>query len=534
MSDSKARSAPRPNLLLILNDDMGYSDLGCYGGEVRTPHLDALAAQGLRFTQFYNTARCCPSRASLLTGLHPHQADVGHMVGNDQIDGYLGDLSHHAVTLAEVLRSAGYGTAMSGKWHVTGRYDVPDNWPCQRGFDAFYGLLCGAGSYWDPHHLKRDNDSIRLEPGRYLTDALSEEAAGQVHRHHAAHPEQPFFQYLAYTAPHWPLHAPQADIDRYRGRFAEGWDRLREQRLGRMRAMGILDPGWDLSGRDPLATAWDDEPEKEWQQRRMEAYAAQIDRMDQGLGRVLDAYRATGRLENTLVLFLADNGGCAEGIPADGERIWGHGRMSGREFTRDGSQKVRYGNHPDLTPGPEDTYCSYGPAWANLSNTPFRKFKCWTHEGGISTPLIAHWPAGIPARGELRHQPAQLPDIMATFADLAGAAYPTEVQGKAIKPCEGYSMAPLFAADVPHARDTLFWEHEGNAAIRRGPWKLVRDDPDPWELYAIDGDRSETVDLATRYPHIVGELAGLWQDWADRVGVRDWAWLTEWRKRGRR
>lgn len=435
-----------PNLLLILNDDMGYSDIGCYGGEVRTPHLDALAAGGLRFTQFYNTARCCPSRASLLTGLYPQQADIGCMVGNDQVDGYLGDLSRRAVTLAEVLQTAGYATAISGKWHVTGDYNDSHNWPQQRGFEEVYSMLCGAGSFWAPHHLVRGNEPIRLEPGRYFTDAISEEAVAHIERHHARAPDQPLFQYVAYTAPHWPLHAPQEDIDRYRGRFAEGWDALREKRLQRMRDMGLLDPSWELSPRDAGARDWESEPEKEWQQRRMEAYAAQIDRMDQGIGNILNALRDTGRFDNTLVLFLSDNGGCAEGIPSNGENIWGHGRNSGREYTRDGMTKVRYGNTPDIIPGPEDTYASYGTAWANLSNTPFRKFKAWTHEGGISTPLIAHWPVGIPEPGGIRHQPAQLPDIMATFVELAGATYPQEYLGHRIHPCEGHSRTSEKAA----------------------------------------------------------------------------------------
>lgn len=520
----------KPNILLILNDDMGYSDIGCYGGEVRTPNLDGLAARGLRFTQFYNTARCCPSRASLLTGLYPHQADVGHMMGNDQIDGYLGDLSRNAVTLAEVLGEAGYGTAMSGKWHVTGDLEDPHNWPKQRGFDHYFGFLCGAGSFWDPHHLKRDNESTRLEPGEYITDTFSDEAIVQLRNHHAAHPDKPLFQYLAYNAPHWPLQAPQEDIDRYRGHFADGWDALREQRLQRMRDMGLLDPSWDLSERDPLAEPWETAPQKEWQQRRMEAYAAQIDRMDQGIGRVLEAYRAAGRLDNTLVLFLSDNGGCAEEIPDEGKKIWGNGRCSGREYIRDGSKKVRYGNRPEIIPGPEDTYCSYGPAWANLSNTPFRKFKVWTHEGGISTPLIACWPAGIAARGELRHHPAQLPDIMATLADLAGAEYPETFQGHDIRPCEGFSMVPMLAADVPNGREALYWEHEGNAAVRRGCWKLVRDYPAAWELYDIEQDRAETKDLAGQRPEIVRELDALWRHWADRVGVRDWGWLKNRRR----
>jgi arylsulfatase len=521
----------KPNVLLILNDDMGYSDIGCYGGEVRTPHLDRLAAGGIRMTQFYNTARCCPSRASLLTGLHPHQADVGNMVGNDQVDGYLGDLSRNAVTLAEVLKTAGYATAMSGKWHVTGDNEDNHNWPCQRGFDTYYGMLCGAGSYWDPHHLKRNNEAIRLEPGQYFTDTISDEAVEQIRTHHATNAEQPLFQYVAYTAPHWPLHAPEEDVLSYRGAFAEGWDVLREKRLARMKEMGILDESWPLSMRDPWANVWEDQPEKDWEQRRMEAYAAQIDRMDQGIGRILAALEETGRMENTLVIFLADNGGCAEGIPSDGEKIWGHGRCSGREYTRDGQRKVRYGNDPSIIPGPEDTYCSYGPSWANLSNTPFRKFKCWTHEGGISTPFIAHWPKGLAGGGALRHQPAQLPDVMATLVELAGAAYPDSFNGNDIKPCEGFSMLPLWQEDAAHAREVLCWEHQGNAAVRKGRWKMVRDYPDPWELYNMDTDRAETDNLAEREPEKVQELTKLWQDWADRVGVRDWNWIQERRQK---
>ncbi len=519
----------QPNVLLILNDDMGYSDIGCYGGEVRTPHLDRLAQKGVRFTQFYNTARCCPSRASLLTGLHPHQADVGNMVGNDQVDGYLGDLSPDSVTIAEVLKQAGYGTAMSGKWHVTGDYEDDHNWPCQRGFDTYYGMLCGAGSFWDPHHMKRDNEDIRLEPGEYFTDTISDEAVEQLQRHHAGNPDTPFFQYVAYTAPHWPLHAPQEDIDSYRGQFAAGWDQLRQERLRRMQSMGILDEQWPLSERDSEALPWEQVEEPEWEQRRMEAYAAQIDRMDQGIGRILAAYDATGRLDNTIVIFLADNGGCAEGIGSNGERIWGHGRNSGREYTRDGSKKVRFGNDPSIIPGAEDTYCSYGRSWANLSNTPFRMFKCWTHEGGISTPFIFHWPEGVKDAGSLRHQPAQLPDVMATLMDAAGASYPEQRQGVDVIPCEGASLLPQVQGDAPRDRD-LFWEHQGNSAVRRGEMKMVRDYPGPWELYDVSVDRAETNDLAAEKPEIVQELESAWDAWAERVGVRDWHWLLERRK----
>lgn len=522
----------QPNILLILNDDMGYSDIGCYGGEIQTPTLNRLAENGIRFTSFYNTARCCPSRASLLTGLYPHQADVGHMVGNDHLDGYLGDLSRNAVTIAEVLKAAGYRTAISGKWHVTGDYEDGHNWPAQRGFDEVFTMLSGAGSYWDPCMLRRGNEPVRLEPGQYFTDAISDEAVAQLEKHHAAHPEQPLFQYVAYTAPHWPLHALPEDIAKYEGRFAEGWDVLRNQRLDRMRRMGLMDAGWDLSERSEGAEPWESRPDKDWEQKRMEVYAAQIDRMDQGIGRLMQALERTGRLENTLVVFLADNGGCNEDIVpamADGIRS---GRPSGRIRTRDESKEVRYGNHPSIIPGPEDTYSSYGSGWANLSNTPFRKYKKWTHEGGIATPLIVHWPKGVDARNRIRTQPAQLPDIMATFVEAAGADYPEAYHGHRIKPCEGCSLLPVLRENAAHGRDELYWEHEGNAACRIGPWKIVRDHPDGWELYHIEKDRPENHNLAADMPEKVRELEAKYTAWAERVGVRDWEWLCNvWRKR---
>jgi arylsulfatase len=529
---------PAPNVLLILNDDMGYSDLGCYGGEVHTPNLDRLAAGGLRFTQFYNTARCCPSRASLLTGLHPHQADVGHMIGNDQLDGYLGDLSRNSATIAEVLKGAGYGTYMAGKWHVTGHLDAPNaSWPCQRGFDRYYGMLCGAGSYYAPRTLTRDNTPIEPPDGDfYLTDAISDEAVGQLKRHFADRPGEPFFQYVAYTAPHWPLHAREEDIAHYRGRYDCGWDALREQRLARMRELGLISEATALSPRDPTQPAWEDAPDKAWQARRMEVYAAQIHNMDAGIGRILAALEQAGQLDNTLVIFLADNGGCHEEIGGGWAERLPHS-LSARPATRDG-RPVRFGNRPDIEPGPEDTYCSYGVPWANVSNTPFRKYKSWIHEGGISTPFIVHWPEGIGASGALRRQPAQLPDVMATVVDVTGARYPERIGERAIPPHEGFSLRDAFA-DKAHSREVLTWEHEGNCGIRRGRWKLVREyimpgglsargNPalqpgcQPWELYDIEADRSELHNLAADNPSLVEELAGLWRQWADRCKVQPW------------
>ncbi|HOI54572.1 MAG TPA: arylsulfatase, partial [Phycisphaerae bacterium] len=427
----------RPNILLILNDDMGYSDLGCYGGEARTPSLDGLAGGGIRFTQFSSTPRCSPSRASLMTGLHPHQVGIGILTGYDGPDGYEGNLNRNGITLAELLRAGGYRTSMSGKWHLM-RNDYLadpdcDSRPEHRGFERYFGTLCGAGNYFSPRMIVRDgrfiDDEVRNDPDFYYTDAVSDHAVDFIDRHFRETPGQPFFQYVAYTAPHWPLHAKPADIARYQGRFAAGWDELRRQRLRRMIDLGLIDPAWQLSPRDPAVPAWADAPDKPWHERRMEVYAAQIDCMDQGIGRILDALRRHGQLDNTLVLFLADNGGCAEELSAE----WGR-QAAGREIgtgpcTSDG-RPVRYGNDPGVMPGDESTYQSYGVEWANLSNTPFRLYKHWTHEGGIATPLIVHWPAGIAARGELRHQPGQLTDIMATLVDITGIRYPEEFNGR--------------------------------------------------------------------------------------------------------
>jgi len=519
-------SRKRPNIMVILNDDMGYSDLGCYGGEVRTPNLDGMAAKGIRFTQFFNTARSCPSRASMLTGLHPHLANVGHMADRrHEVDGYLGDLSRNAVTLAEALKPAGYSTYMSGKWHVTNQVDEPGNWPRDRGFDEYYGIIAGCANYFNPGTLTRNDERIETPPGDYyLTDAISEEAVKQLRAHMEEKPDRPFFQYVAYTAPHWPLHAQPEDIARYKGRFDRGWDVLRQERLDRMVKMGIIHPNWKLSPRDASQPEWEKAEHKEWEVRRMEVYAAQIDRMDQGIGRILDTLRDAGQLENTLVIFLADNGACAEGID-EGAAKWLIPFHQGASLEMRDGTPVRFGNDPARMPGGEDTYQSYGVPWANVSNTPFREYKHWVHEGGIATPFIVHWPAGISAQGELRHQPAQLPDIMATCLDVAGAEYPKTCNGHDIKHLEGFSMVPAFAGD-PFAREVLYWEHEGNRAVRKGNWKLVCKYPGDWELYDMAEDRTELNDLSAAHPEIVEELSSLYDVWAKRCGVLPWEELS--------
>ncbi len=527
----QAAEAPRPNIVLIMADDMGYSDVGWYGGEIRTPTLDGLAAGGLSFSQFYNTARCCPTRASLLTGLYPHQAGIGHMMDDKGVDGYTGDLNDRCVTIAEVLRSAGYGTYLSGKWHVT-RHDRPEgprhNWPRQRGFDRSYGILRGAGSFYNPPTLTLDNRPQPTPEGDYyLTDALTDHAVAFVQEHHRTRPEEPFFLYLAYTAPHWPLHALDEDVGRYRGRYDEGWDALREERYRRMVEKGIVRSEWRLTDRDPGVARWDDAGHKRWQARRMEVYAAQVDRMDQGIGRLVHALERDGLLDETLILFLADNGACAEELRVEDDWF----RRIAPARTRDG-RPAQAGNDPTVMPGPETTYQSYGLPWANASNTPFRRYKHWVHEGGVATPLIAHWPLGIEARGRWTPQVGHLVDIMATCVEVAGAHYPREVRGNRITPMEGKSLVPTFWGEAPSER-AVFFEHEGNRAVRLGRWKLVsraeddafawwqEDDLDPgnWELFDMEADRTETRNLASEHPDLVRSLAELWNQWARRAYV---------------
>jgi arylsulfatase len=512
-----------PNILLILNDDMGFSDIGCYGGEIETPNLDRLAGNGLRYSQFYNTARCSPSRASLLTGLHPHQTGIGILTYSNGPEGYAGNLNKRCVTIAEVLKQKDYKTYLSGKWHIASNLTQPtDAWPLQRGFDHFYGTIIGAGSFYSPNTLTRGNDNIEHEaendPSFFYTDTISDQAATFIRDHKQAHPDKPFFQYVAYTAPHWPLHAHEDDIAKYKGKFDAGWDQLRESRLARLVKDGIIHPGWQLTDRDPTQPPWSEAENRAWLLRCMEVYAAQIDRMDQGIGRILTALEETGEIDNTLIIFLSDNGACAEDIPEGvTARELVDELMIAKARTRDG-RPVRFGNDPTLMPGAEDTYQSYGVAWANLSNAPFRLYKHWVHEGGIATPLIVHWPQGITERGGLRHNPGQLPDVMATILEVTGAPYPSTYDGNAILPCEGESLVPSFNSAY-NARGPLFWEHEGNAAIRIGKWKLVRKYPGQWELFDMEADRTEMHDLAAQHPERVADMSKQYAAWAQRCGV---------------
>lgn len=490
-------SATPPNIIVILVDDMGFSDLGCYGSEIPTPNLDALAKNGLRFTQFYNTGRCCPTRASLLTGLYPHQAGVGHMVEDRGAPGYQGRLNERCATIAEALKPAGYFTAMTGKWHVGQEHGVT---PANRGFDR--SLNAPAGGFYQPDAPRAKlfldgqpiaNDDPRLPKGWYSTDLWTTYGLKFIDEARAA--KKPFFLYLAHNAPHFPLQAPADEIAKFRGKYLAGWGPLRLQRHARQVEMGLVDPAWPMAPRPDAIKAWTSlsDAEKDHFDHLMAVYAAAVAHMDKAVGDLVAGLKERGELDNTLILFLSDNGGNAESGP--------NGRAQG-----------------DPSKANSDWFC--GESWAFLENTPFRRYKHFNHEGGIATPLIAHWPATIHAKGELRTQPGHLVDILPTCLEVAGAAPLKERQGVAVLPPEGRSLVPAFA-NQPIARDALFWEHEGNAAVRVGDLKLVRAGRNgAWELYDLKADRTEQHDLAAAQPDKAKELADKWEAWALRANVK--------------
>lgn len=505
----------RPNIILILADDMGFSDIGSYGGEVQTPNLDRLAQNGLRFRQFYNNARCCPSRASLMTGLYPHQAGIGHMT-NDPEDPtafnygfpeYQGDLNENSVTLAEVLKSAGYKTFMTGKWHLG--FHEQKRWPLQRGFDRFYGILAGATNYFEPaggRGLTYMNDPISPEgTDFYVTDAFTDYALQFINEHEQASNSEPFFLFLSYTSPHWPLQALEKDIAKYRNTYRNGWDELRQERFERMKEIGVLNSE-DIKLSKSDGADWEKltDEQKDEMDYRMAIYAAQIDRMDQNIGRLIYSLEEFGEFDNTLILFLADNGACAEG-----------GLLGG-------GSKEQLGTD-------EGYFLTYGQSWANVSATPLREYKHWTHEGGISTPLIVHWPDNMPdaIKGGLTDQYGFLQDIMATAIDVSEGEYPTYYNESSIVPLQGKSMLQvILGKESPIHDQPIFWEHEGNAAVRYGDFKLVKkyshENPSDWELYDISKDRSETNNLANIKPDIVSELSSYYERWAEDTGVKPW------------
>ena len=479
-----AKPSDKPNIILIMADDMGYSDIGCYGGEVQTPNLDKLAANGLRFRQFYNNAKCGPTRASLLTGLYSQQVGEGAM--------------RNAVTIAEALRPAGYRTLMTGKWHAP-------SIPVKRGFDRYFGLCDGCCNFWNPGPRRAGEP----EPGRknyprrwaiddkefrpwtpprkfYTTDAFTDYAIDYLDQY--GKEDRPFFLYVAYTAPHYPLHAWPDDIAKYRGKYLAGWDALRKQRYKRMTHMGVIPKSMELSPLDPKTKKWADIEDKDAWDLKMAVYAAMIDRMDQNIGRLVEKVRALGKLDNTLFLFLADNGGCAESV----------------------------NNTPKIAPGPVESYRTVELSWANASNTPFRKFKRYDHEGGISTPLVVHWPAVIQKGGQFTDQVGHIIDVMATCVDVAGATYPTTHAGGTVQPPEGKSLLPIFQGKTREPHEEIYWQFGRCKAVRQGKWKLVSLDGKPWELYDMETDRTELRDKAKSQPAKAKELAAKYDAWAKR------------------
>jgi arylsulfatase A-like enzyme len=513
----------RPNVVLVLADDLGYSDLGCYGSEIETPNLDALAAGGVRLTRFTTTARCSPSRASLMTGLHPHQAGIGVLTGDDGPGGYPGSLNERCVTIAEALGAAGYVTYMGGKWHLAHEKVAPSPaWPTRRGFQHFFGTLDGGGNYFAPRRLLRGEEDVsqeaRADPDFYYTDAISDAAVGYVRDHDVRYGDRPFFCYVAYTAPHFPLHAREEDIVRCAGRYREGWDVVRQRRIERMRKIGIFGESVEASPRDPEVPAWEDAEDTGWEQRRMEVYAAMVEVMDRGIGRIVDELRATGQLDNTLFVFLSDNGGSAEEVgPGFGTDFRTRGPRIIPPTTIDG-RPMRVGRHPDHPPGGEDTFMFCGRSWANVSNAPFRFHKRWVHEGGIAAPFIVHWPRGLADRaGTLCDATHYLPDVLPTLLEITGAPYPG--LDRDVLPLEGTSMLASLRGSPGDDARCQFYEHIGNAAVRRGRWKLVRDYPGDWELYDVADDPAELRDLSADRPELVRELAYAWAEWSARCGV---------------
>ena len=519
----------KPNIILILADDMGYSDIGFMGSEIQTPNIDNLARGGQTYTSMYNCARCCPTRASLLTGLYPHKAGIGHMTANYGTPAYQGYLRNDAVTIAEVLRLAGYRTLMSGKWHVGGPYDPRDAdlWtpgevgqptPRQRGFDRFFGTLDGAGNFFFPHYIAEDDSRVEFAGDDfYMTDAVTAKAIDMIDQ--AAGEQNPFFLYLAYTAPHWPLQAHPEDIAKYQGQYRKGWDHLRTSRHEEMLGRGLLEGTWDISPRDPQAHAWTDEKHHDWEDRRMATYAAMVDCMDQGIGQVMAKLRQLGVEKDTLVLFLSDNGGCAEFMAEDGY-------AESYPVTGFNGEDIVSGNIPDLAPGPGTTFQSYDVAWSNVSNAPFRMHKTWVHEGGISTPLIAHWPNGIRSPNVI-HQARHVVDIMPTLLDASGASYPKDYDGHGIQNLDGESLMPLFRNTYTERQAPIFWEHEGNCAARIGDWKLVRQHGQDWELYNMKDDRTELHDLRHKNQPKADLLATEFNNWAEKMGIIDWSIIKE-------
>lgn len=519
----------RPNIILIMADDLGFSDLGCYGGEVNTPNLDYLANNGVRFSRFYNTSRCCPTRAALLTGLYNHQAGIGEMTEDRNLPGYRGHLTENAVTVAEVLKDAGYRTGMVGKWHVSNTVVQPtpqaqmawlnhqtehpyfspvEQYPTNRGFEKYYGNIWGVVDFFDPFSLVNGTTPVKSVPKNYYhTNAISDSSVAYIQQFSKS--GKPFFLYVAETAPHWPLHALPEDIEKYKDTYKVGWDAIREQRYQKLVKLGLIDPATSpLSPRIDNELKWENNPDKEWDAHAMAVHAAMIDRMDQGIGKMIKALREIGELDNTLILFLSDNGASPEDAARYGP---GFDRPGG---TRDG-RPIAYPVDKKVMPGPQTTFASIGQRWANVSNTPYRYAKSQSYEGGIRTPMIAYWPKGIKVKkGIISNREGHVMDFMATFTQIAQAPYPTVYQGRQITPMQGISLVPAFEDQKGKEHEALFNEHFGAKYVRHAGWKLVARNNENWHLYRINADETELNDLAGQYPDKVKELEDKWQQWA--------------------
>ena len=526
---AKQEKDKRPNIVVILADDLGFSDIGCYGGEIHTPNLDYLAANGLRFNRFYNTSRCCPTRASLLTGLYNHQAGIGEMTTDRNLPGYRGYLTENTVTIAEVLKQAGYHTAMSGKWHVSNTIEQPtataqfawlnhqeshplfspiEQYPVNRGFEKYYGNIWGVVDYFDPFSLVNGTTPVTSVPADYYhTEAINDTAVSYIKA--LCKEDNPFFLYVAETAPHWPLQALPADIEKYKDVYKVGWDAIRQQRYNRLVASGLIDSATcKLSPRINAAESWENNPDKEWDARAMAVHAAMIDRMDQGIGRIIQTLKETGKLDNTLIIFLSDNG-------ASPENAMQYGPGFDRPSQTRAGKPIAYPVKKDVLPGPETSYTSIGQVWANVANTPYRYAKEQSFEGGIHTPMIAFWPAGINAKGQVSNHIGHVMDFMRTFIELAKTNYPSTYKGHSITPTSGVSLLPAFQRREIAKHDTLYNEHFKARYIRNEEWKLVSLSGDTtWRLFRISKDESELNNLANQYPGVVKKLAASWQAWA--------------------
>ena len=517
---ARAEKPERPNIVLIMLDDMGYSDLGCYGGEIQTPNIDLLAATGVRFTQMHNCARCCPTRGSLMTGLYPHAAGITGMGVN---------LNLNAATIAEILKADGYHTGMTGKWHLSTTKALPDkdehlrwlahqvdhgpfspleNYPCNRGFEEHWGVIWGVVDYFDPFSLVHNEEPIKEVPDDfYMTDFITQKSIDLLDKYR--NDDKPFFLYVAHDAPHWPLHALPRDIAKYKDTYKDGWEVLRKNRYKRMVEMGLIDSATYKLPENSSGMKWADCEKKAYESACMSVHAAMVDHVDQGVGQIIAELKKNGQYDNTIIFVLSDNGASYErGYPPGFDRP---------EFTRDSVMIEYNSDHP----GPETTWNYIGNAWASASNTPFRYWKKESYEGGSATPFIVHWPKKLKEKeNTINRGLAHVIDILPTCTDLSGAKCPDRINGEKARKIDGTSLMPLIMGKTKEIHDTLYWEHEGGRAIRVGEWKMAALPRQGWELFNIHKDHTEINNLAGQYPEKVAELDGAWNKWAIRTGVK--------------